>query len=94
MGKVLSDKAKSKKDKVVKTDKRDKNLFYNPQHSFAKFKDISDFNEMSLDSMHEKLNEFQKKFDGFKKLIPKPKKNEDLKAKVLDDSGDLFNELY
>ena len=41
LGKVLNDKAKSKKDKVVKTGKRYKKLFYNPQHSFLKFKDIS-----------------------------------------------------
>ena len=33
LGKVLNAKAKSKKDKVLKTDKRDKNLTYNPQHN-------------------------------------------------------------
>ena len=52
------------------------------------------FKEMSLDSMHKTLNGFCKKFDGFKKLSPKSKKNQDLKPKVLDDAGYLFNELY
>ena len=44
--------------------------------------------------MHKKLNEFHKKFDVFKKIIPKTKKNKDLKVKVLDHTGDPFNELY
>ena len=60
LGEVLSNKAKSKTDKskVVNTNKHDKNLFYNPQHSFVKFKDVSDFKELSHDSMHKKLNDF------------------------------------
>ena len=60
LGEILSNKAKSKtdKNKVVNTNKHDKNLFYNPQHSFVKFKDVSDFKELSHDSMHKKLNDF------------------------------------
>ena len=61
LGEALNNKAKSKtdkRDKVIHTDKQDKNLFYNSQHSFAKFKDISDFKEFSLDSLHKKLNDF------------------------------------
>ena len=53
---ALSNKIKSKTDKIVKTDKKNEYLFYNQQHSFAKFIDISDFKEMSLDSMHKKQN--------------------------------------
>ena len=49
---------------------------------------------MSLDSMDKKLLEFPKNFDGLKRLSPQTKKNEDLKAKVSDNNGDLFNELY
>ena len=74
LGKVLNAKAKSKKDKVLKTDKRDKNLTYNPQHTIAKFKDISDFKEISLDPIHKKLNEFHKSLMGLKKLIQKQRK--------------------
>ena len=49
-----------KRNKLVPRDKQDKNLIYNSQHSFVKFKDISGFKEFSLDSMHKKLNDFHK----------------------------------
>ena len=55
LGKALDNKAKSKTNKTKKLDKiniRDKNLIYNSWHASAKFNDISDFKEMSLDSMH------------------------------------------
>ena len=51
LGDTLNNKVKSKtnkKSKVVNTDKQDKNLIYNSQHRFAKFKDISDFTELPL----------------------------------------------
>ena len=54
LGEALSNEGKSKADtgdKVVNINKQDKNLFYISQHSFVKFKDISDFKELSLDSM-------------------------------------------
>ena len=44
--------------------------------------------------MHKKLNDFHKKFTKFKNVSPQTKANEDLKEKVLDNVGDLFNELY
>ena len=58
LGEALKNNAKTKTDKIVKKDKGDKYLVYNQQHSFAKFKDISDFKEISLDSMHKRLNDF------------------------------------
>ena len=58
LGEALKNNAKTKTDKIVKKDKGDKHLVYNQQHSFAKFKDISDFKEISLDSMHKRLNDF------------------------------------
>ena len=58
---------------MVNTDKQGQNLIYNSQHSFAKFKDISDLKEFSLDSMH-KNNDFHKKFAKFKMLICKLRK--------------------
>ena len=51
-----------------------KNLFYNSQHSFLKFKDISDFKELLLDSMHKKLNAFHKNLLSLKNSIHKQKK--------------------
>ena len=37
---------------------------------------------------------FIKKINSFKKVSPQTKKNEDLKTEVLDNAGDLFNDLY
>ena len=65
-------------------------MIYNSQHSFAKFKDIDGFQELSLDSMYKKLNEFKKLFNKFKALNPQTDKNKYLQEKVLDDDGDLF----
>ena len=58
LGEALKNNAKTKTDKIVKKEKGDKHLVYNQQHNFGKLKDISDFKEMSLDSMHKKLSEF------------------------------------
>ena len=44
--------------------------------------------------MHKKLNDFHKKFTKLKNVSPQTKTNENLKEKVLDNVGDLFNELY
>ena len=76
LGQPLNNKAKSKTEKrykVVNTDRQDKNLFYNSQHSFVKFKDISDFKELSLDSMYKKLNDFIKNLLDLKSLLHKQK---------------------
>ena len=93
---VLTNNTKSKanKNKVDNLNKKNKNLIYNSQHSFEKFKDIGKFKELSLDSMHKKLNNFHKKVTKLKSVSPQTKTNEDLKEKVLDNVGDLFNELY
>ena len=62
LGEALKNNAKTETDKIVKKDKGDKHLVYNQEHSLGKFKDISDFKEISLDSMHKILNDFHKKF--------------------------------
>ena len=60
-------------------------MICNSQHSFVKLKNISGFKEISLDSMHNKLQNFHKKFTEFKNVSPQAKKkNEGLKEKVLD----------
>ena len=43
---------------------------YNSQHSFAKFKDINEFKELSLDSMYKKLNDFKERFNKLKAVDP------------------------
>ena len=75
-GKVKKDKQNNKTDKRIKKDKQEKNLFYNSQHSFVKFKDVSDFRDLSLDSMLKKLNDFFiKNLLCLKNLIQKQKKS-------------------
>ena len=62
LGETLKNNTKTMTGKIVKKDKGDKHLVYNQKHSFAKFKDISNFKEISLDSIHKILNDFHKKF--------------------------------
>ena len=91
LGAVLADNVKKKTNtnKVNIKKKQDKNLIYNPQHSFTKFKDIDEFKELSLDSMYKKLNDL-KKINKFKAVIPQANENKILKPKVLN----IYNDLY
>ena len=84
LGVVLTNNTKSKtnKNKVDNQNKQDKNLIYNSQHRFVKFKDIGEFKKLSLDSMHKKLNDFYKKFTKLKNVSPQTKTNKDLKEKI------------
>ena len=40
--------------------------------------------------MHIKLNDLHKRITRLKNVSPKTKNKEDLKAKVLEDAGDLY----
>ena len=96
LGMVLTNNAKPKTNENRmdrKKQKEDKYLIYNSQHSFAKFKDF-EFNELSLDSMYKRLNDFERRFNRLKNVTPQTDNNKVLKQKVLDGVGDLFNELY
>ena len=55
-GKVKKDKQNNEIYKVIKKDKQNKILVYNQQDRFAKFKYISAFKQLLLNSMHKKLN--------------------------------------
>ena len=75
LGAVLVDNVKKKTNtnKVNIKKKQDRNFIYNSQHSFhsfTKFRDIDEFKELSLDSMHKKLNDFQKKINKFETVNP------------------------
>ena len=74
--------------------KKDKNLIYYSQHSFAKFKDIDDFKGLSLYSLYKKLSYFFKKINKLKAVDLKTNENKVLKPNVLDNVGDLFINLY
>ena len=58
-------KNKANKNKAYNKNKQNKYLIYNPQHSFAKFKDINGFEGLSLHSMYKRLNKFKKGFNKF-----------------------------
>ena len=77
-----------------KVNNQNKSLVYNSQHSFVKFKDDDEFKELSLNSMHKKLKHFHKKFNNLKNVTPRTKDNKELEEKVLDNAGDLCNDLY
>ena len=44
--------------------------------------------------MYKRLNDFQKRFNKYKIVNPQTDENKNLQEKVLNDVGDLFNELY
>ena len=56
-------------------------MVYNSQHSFPKFKDISEFKELSLDSMHKKPKNFHKKIADLKNVTQRTEANKNLKKK-------------
>ena len=64
--------SKAPKNKI---DNQKKNLIYNSQDSFIKFRNISEFEELSLDSMHKKLKNFHKKFTDIKNVTPRIETN-------------------
>ena len=70
--------------------KQDKYLVYNLQHSFVKFKNIDEFNELSLDSMYRRLNDFWKRVNRFKIVNQQTDTNKVLGQKVLDDVGNIL----
>ena len=72
LGVVQSNKVK--KITNINKKKKDKNLVYNSQNSFIKFKDIDEFKELPLDSMFKKLNGFKNKLISLKLLIHKQMK--------------------
>ena len=92
--KLLNAFSKAPKNKVNNQNKQNKNLVYNSQDSFVKFKDINEFKELSFNSMHKKLKNFRIKFTSLKNVTPQTEANKNLKEKVLDNAGDLFNDLY
>ena len=66
-------KNKSNTNRVDSKEKQDKYLVYNSQHSFVKFKDTNEFEELSLDSIYKSLNDFKRKCNRLKTVIHKQK---------------------
>ena len=84
----------NKINKTPKINNQSKILIYSTQYSFAKFRNIDDIKELSLDSMYKKLNDFHKKFTRFEIVTPRTKDKKMLKNKVLSNARNLYNDLY
>ena len=93
---VLNNNTKSKtnKNKADHKNKQSKNVVYNSQHSFTKFKNILEFKEMPYYSLYKILSYFQKKFNKLDMVNLVTDENKFLKSKVSYDVGDTFKELY
>ena len=74
MALINNTKNKINENKAYNENKQNKYLIYNPQHIFAKFKDIHGFEELSLDSMYKRLNDVKKRFNGLKTVAPQTMK--------------------
>ena len=70
---------------------QNKNLVYDSNQRFVKFKNIED---LSLDSMHNRLKDFSKQITNLKNVSSRTKEKKELKNKVLYDARDLYNNLY
>ena len=67
---ILNAFSKAPKNIVYNKNKQNKNLVYNSQRSFVRLKDVDEFKELSLNSMHKKLKNFHKKFTSLKNVAP------------------------
>ena len=77
-----------------KTNNQSKKLIYNAGHSFAKLRDIDDIKKLSLNSMFNLMREHHKKFTSLNNLVPQTENNKKLKQEVLNNAGNIYNELY
>ena len=84
----------NKANKTPKINNQSKILICSTQYSFAKFRNIDDIKELSLDSMYKKLNDFHKKFTRFEIVAPWAKDKRILKNKALRNARNLHNDLY
>ena len=85
---------KASKAAKIKVNNKNKNFVYNSQHSFVKFKNINEFKGFSYESAYKKLENFLKKFMDLKNVTPRSQDNKNLKEKVLNNAGNLLNDLY
>ena len=59
-----------------------------------KLRNIDDIKKLSLDSMFNLMREHHKKFTSLNNLVPQTENNKKLKPKVLNNAGNIYNELY
>ena len=88
---TLSATNKAPKNKI---NIQSKKLIYDVNHSFAKLKNIDDIKKLSLDSMFSIMKERHKKFNSLNKLKTRTKDNKKRKEEVLNNVGEIYNELH
>ena len=71
-----------------------KNLIYDSNHSFVKYKDIDNIKELSLDPMYKKLNKFNDEIISLKNISSRKEEKKELKTKVLSNAENLYNKFY
>ena len=57
-------------------------------------KNINNIKDLSLDSMFNRMRMYHKKFTSLNNLTPRTENKEKLKQEVLNNAGDIYNELY
>ena len=79
--------------KILRSCKRD--FDYGSNHEFYKFyKGYDEFEEMSLDSKHNKIKEFNKLLVTFKALRPKNPKIQLKKERIMKNVDELYEKYY
>ena len=84
----------SNKSTKGKTNIQSKKLICDVNHSFAKLRNIDDVKKLSLDSRFNIMKNYHKIFNSLNKLKTRTKDNEKRKEEVLNNVGDIYNELY
>ena len=77
-----------------KINNRSKKLIYDVNHSFAKLRNVDDIKKLSRDSMFNLMKEYHKQLNSLNKLKPQKENNKKRKQEVLNNIGDIYNELY
>ena len=57
-------------------------------------RNIKDIKDLSLDSIFNRMRMYHKKFASLNNLTPQTENKEELKQEVLNNAGDIYNELY
>ena len=83
-----------KKDNAKNTAKSDSDFNYDCNHKFYIFyKGYDEFEEMSLDSKHNNIKEFNKLLITFKALKPKNSKTQLKKERIMKNVGEIYKSI-
>ena len=76
-----------------KTNTQSKKLVYNANHSFAELRNTDNIKKLSFSSMFNIMKQYHEKFNNLNNLKTLTKNNETLKQEVLNNVGDIYNQL-